>query len=246
MIPTDEQIIKEIREISILTPQLMQCYNCKHYDRATSYCAINHFKMAPFVRGCNGIYFLAREEEMLYKAKKNMQQEEDDCQKVENLLAILITTLGAASCFNVDMSRRITKIREQTTDSRNRNLLKKDLTMAEDFQKAMDQISEITQSMTEIMLQRIEAIDQQYRLYIEPHVNRLFNKKGKWDVRKGDIHLGNQFEVCRLIGKFIKGCIGNEKNSNAVFEFLDSLENENPYALTHEDLDHYKLKGYED
>ena len=70
MLPTDEQMLKEIRAISVLAPHLMQCYNCKHYDRATSECEVNHFKMAPFVRGCNGKYFLTREEEMLYKARK--------------------------------------------------------------------------------------------------------------------------------------------------------------------------------
>lgn len=244
MIPTDEQFIKEIRAISTLAPNLMVCNNCKHFDRATSECEVTHYKMAPFVRGCNGMYFLTREEEMLAKAKKEIQEEMNDCEKLENLLALVITMIAATGCFNEDMHSRLTKLRARQKDKKQRSLLRKDLDMCEDIQRALERISEITDSMAETLQVKLEEIDQQHRMYIEPYVNRLFCKNGKWDTQRGDGFLNNQFEICRLVGKFVKGCICNEKNYRIVFGLLDSLENDHPYGLTHEDLDHYKLKGF--
>ena len=244
MTSIDEQFIKEIRAISTLAPQLMVCNNCKHYDRATSVCEVNRFKRAPFVRGCNGIYFLAREEELVHKAKKEIQSERDDCEKIENLYALLVTMFAAAGCFGEDMHSRLTKLRAKQKDKKQRSLLRKDIDMCEDLQRALDRISDITDSMAETMQKSLDEIDQQYRMYVEPYVNRLFSKNGKWDVDRGDGFLNNQFEICRLVGKFVKGCICNEKNYRIVFGLLDSLENDHPYGLTHEDLDHYKLKGF--
>lgn len=246
MLPTDEQMLKEIRAISVLAPHLMQCYNCKHYDRATSECEVNHFKMAPFVRGCNGKYFLTREEEMLYKAKTELQKEEDDCEKIENLLALVVTTIGAAQCFGEDLNRRLRKMRQNQKDKKQRSGLRKDIDMIEEVSKALERIGEILDSMADTMQGKMEEIDSQFSMYIDHYINRLFMKQGKWDEKRGTGYLNNQFEISRLIGKFVKGCIGNEENNRKVFELLDSLDNDNPYGLTHEDLDHYKLKGYED
>ena len=246
MIPTDEEILREIRNLSTLAPHLMQCYNCMRYDRATSDCPITGMKMAPFIRGCNGKFFISREEELVYKVKNELKDQEQECEKIENLLALVVTTLGCASCFCEDLSLRLTKLRSNKKDKTQRSALKKDLEMTEDFEFALSNIDRIIDSMEKVMQENIEKIDQQYRMYIEPYVNRLFKKNGKWDVKKGDGYLNNQFEICRLIGKFVKGCIGNEKNQDMVFDLLDRLENDAPYGLTHKDFDHYKLRGYED
>ena len=245
MLPTDEQMLKEIRAISTLAPHLMQCFNCKHYDRATSECGVNHFKMAPFVRGCNGMYFLAREEELLYKAKKELQNEQDDCEKIENLLALMITTIGAAQCFGEDLNRRLRKLRQRTKDKQQRSGLRKDLDMVEEVSKALDRIMNILGSADEMLQTKMDEADRQFNMYIEHHINRLFTKQGKWDEKRGSGYLNNNFDISRLIGKFVRGCICNEANHDAVFSFLDSLENEHPYGLTNEDFEHYKLKGFE-
>lgn len=240
---TDEEILKEVRNLSTTAPNLMQCYFCTKYDRASGYCEFTRMKMAPFIRGCNGRFFLGREEELVYKVKNELSEEKADCDKIENLLALVVTTLGSATCFCEDLSVRLTKLRKKQKDSKQKSLLKKDLEMTEDIQFALSNIEEITKSMEEQLQEHVEKIEQQYRMYIDPHVNKLFKDKGKWDVRRGDNYLNNQFEICRVIGKFVKGCIGNEENSDKVFKMLDELQNNTPYALTHKDLEHYKFKG---
>ena len=240
---TDQEILKEIREISMTAPHLMQCYFCTKYERASGYCDITKMKMSPFIRGCNGRFFISREEELVHKVTTELREEELECDKIENLLALLVTTLGSATCFNEDLSVRLKKLRKKQKDSKTKSLLKKDLEMTEDIQFALSNIEEITQSMEEQMQGYVEKIEQQYRMYIEPHVNMLFKKNGKWDVKRGDGYLNNQFEICRVIAKFVKGCIGNEENSNKVFNMLDGLQNDSYYALTHQDLEHYKFKG---
>lgn len=239
----DEEILKEIRRISTTSPNLMQCYFCTRYDRATSYCSVTKMKMAPFIRGCNGKFFISREEEIVYKVKQELNEEKAECDKIENLLALLVTTLGSAQCFCEDLSTRLTKLRKKQKDSKQKSLLKKDLEMTDDVKFALSNIEEITESMEAQMQEYVEKIEQQYRMYIEPHVNRMFKKDGKWDVKKGDNYLNNQFEICRVIAKFVKGCIGNEENSSKVFKMLDELHNDFYYALTHQDLEHYKFKG---
>ena len=243
-IPTDEKIIQEIRSISKTAPHLMCCSNCIFYSIATSECSIMRMKLAPFVRGCNGKHFVAAEEMLLKKVKDELTEQQNDFDKVENLLSLGIVTAHASTCFLEDLARRIKLYRKDPRYKNHKSDLHKDLIMTEQVLGAMEKISDIAEDMMDVLHDKMEEIDKQYRIYVEPNLNKLFNsKKTGFDIEKSESLLNNSMEICRLIGKFVKGCIGNEKNYEAVFDLLDRLENATPYAITHKDLEHYKLKA---
>lgn len=242
-IPTDDKIIKEIRSISKTSPHLMCCSNCIYYSIASSECSKLRLKLAPFVRGCNGMYFVAAEEVLLKKVKDELTAQQNDLDKVENLLSLGIVTAHASTCFLEDLARRIKLFRKDPRYKDYKSGLHKDLLMAEEVLGAMERISDIADDMASHLQSRMEDIDKQYRIYVEPNLNKLFNsKKTGFDIKMCTAHLNNSMEICRLIGKFVKGCIGNEQNYDAVFGMLDKLENNERYALTHKDLEHYRLK----
>ena len=245
-IPTDQELIKEIRSISTTAPHLMMCANCMHYDMASGECDVNHLRFSPYVRGCGGKFFLTNEELLLFKVKNELTAQALDLEKIENLLALVITTACSASCFAEDLARRIKTLRKMPSHQDKKQQLRKDLDTVEDILGALARIDKIAKKMQDDHTTGIEKIDQQYRLYIERHINRCFTTNGKFDVQKSDGNLNNAMIICNVIGKFIKGCLGNPKNYKKFFTFLDSLENDTPYGLSSDDFKHYELKGYDE
>lgn len=244
-IPSDNYLLKEIRAISKTAPHLMTCSNCRHYNPANGECVTTHMRFPPFVRGCEGKYYISDEETLLAKVKKELTDQALDLEKIENLLALVITTSCAASIFAEDLAKRIKAIRGMPSHQDKRSELRKDLDMVEEIQHALSRIKAIADIMSSDLYKGIDKIDQQYRLYIERHINRMFSTNGVFDVKKSDDQLNNAMIFCEVLGKFIKGCLGNKENYNKVFALLDNLENDTPYGLTFEDLKHYKLKGYD-
>ena len=183
-IPTDEQLLKEIRSISVAAPHLMTCSNCANYNPASGECSVNHLVFQPFVRGCNGKFFVTDEELVLYKVKKELSEQAADLDKIENLLALLISTACAASCFAEDLERRLKTLRKMNSHQDKKSDLRKDLDLVESVKAALGRIDKIAADMTTSMTAGLDKIDQQYRLYIERHLNRLFTTDGKFDVAK--------------------------------------------------------------
>jgi hypothetical protein len=171
-------------------------------------------------------------EKLEREAKEYLKAEQIECDKIENLLALAITASNLTTCYVEDVETRTRKFYKMEKEKRNKQLLRKDITMAEDIDKAMKAITEL-----------LRKIDQQYRFYVQPHIDRaLMGRDKQFDVRKLDSHLNNSLEFGRLLIKFTKKCLYNEDNSNKVFAFLDSLVNDVDYALTDDDAQHYKLK----
>jgi hypothetical protein len=244
-IPTDEQLIKEIRSISMAAPHLMTCSNCANYSLASGECSVNHLKFQPFVRGCNGRFFVTDEESLLFKVKKDLQEQANDLEKIENLLALMISTACATSCFAQDLEERLKILRKMPTNQDKKSDIRKDLDLVEDVKSALARIRKVTDGMVNDMNAGLEKIDQQYRLYIERHINNLFKEGGKLNVKKMDGNLNNAMILCKVIGEFVRKCIGNKENYDAFFLALDNLQNDTPYGLTSKDLKRYELKDYD-
>ena len=241
-IPTDEQIRKEIRDTIAANPGLRQCINCIHYDRVCSECDINHMKMYPYVAGCGGRHYETAEELLLRKAKEELTAQALECDKIENLLALAVTTSHSATCFLADLEKRIKGLRKKESDPQHKHNLKKDLDLVESMQNGMSLINGQLTKMSDAMQGNLDKIDSYYRWYIEPHILHMFSENGKLDYTKSDGHLNNSMEFCRLLVMFVKKCICNKENSDKVFALLDSLTNDTPYALTDKDAEHYRLR----
>lgn len=243
-IPTDAELLKEIRIMSKAAPHLCVCNNCSNYNLATGECSVTKMRFLPYVRGCAGRHFVTDEELLLAKVKNELSSQAKDVDKIENLLALIISTSCAASCFCEDMEKRIKTIRKMKSHSDAKSALRKDLDATEEIHAALDRINKITEKIQKDLAEGLEKIDQQYRLYIERHINRVFTTDGKFDANKSDGNLNNAMAICRLIGKFTKKCVRNEENYNHVFAMLDNLENDFPYGLEDKDFDRYELQDY--
>lgn len=242
-IPTDEQLLKEIRAISSCAPHLMVCGNCENYHVANGQCDILHRCFVPHVRGCEGRHFVTAEQLLLAKVKNELRAQSEDLDKIEALLALLLATSCAASCFAVDLEKKIKEVRKLQPEYKSD--LRKDLDMVEEVDGALGRINILIAEMQDTLQDSLDKIDQQYRLYIEHHMNRLFRTNGKFDIRKSDANLNNGMVFCNVLGKFVKGCLGNKKNYDLVMNVLNSLENDTPYGLTSKDFKRYELKGFE-
>lgn len=220
-----EQIVAELDNRKV--PRM--CENCTKWDRGNSVCTKIFKRTAGFMT-CGDHEF--RTEKLEREAKEYLKAEQIECDKIENLLALAITASNLTTCYVEDVETRTRKFYKMEKEKRNKQLLRKDITMAEDIDKAMKAITEL-----------LRKIDQQYRFYVQPHIDRaLMGRDKQFDVRKLDSHLNNSLEFGRLLIKFTKKCLYNEDNSNKVFAFLDSLVNDVDYALTDDDAEHYKLK----
>ena len=77
-------------------------------------------------------------------------------------------------------------------------------------------------------------------------MNKLFKSDGKFDEKKSDANLNNGMTFCNVLGKFVKGCLGNKRNYDLVMNTLDNLVNSTPYALGEfNDFKRFGLKGIE-
>ena len=105
--------------------------------------------------------------------------------------------------------------------------------------------NKITEEMQKEMQKGLDKIDQQYRIYIESHMNKLFKSDGKFDEKKSDANLNNGMTFCNVLGKFVKGCLGNKRNYDLVMNTLDNLINSTTYALGFDDFKRFEFKGVE-
>ena len=166
------------------------------------------------------------------EGREFLSAEQKECSKIEAVLAMALTTATLSSVFIEDFIKRTRRLYENENEKQIKLWLRKDMNMGEEIQNAMGKIEE-----------HLEKIDQQYRFYVQSNLDKLFTQKDKkLDITKEDGHLANSMDLGKLLIKFTKKCIGNDKNYNMVFGFLDALENDTPYPLTDQDAARYKLK----
>ena len=252
-LPPDKQIIEDIRKAIKIAPQLMVCSSCSNYSIATGDCAITHRKFAPFVRGCNGNYFVTNEEMLLKKVKDELMEDATKCDKIEASFALGSALQGASECAFADAGRMTRELRKESKDRRERQLLYKDNEMVEDIvfgfheiDKIMDELWEVydrkMQELLDAVDAKLEEIDQQHGWHIQPNINKMFSEKGKFSKTNSDRMLNNSMDLYRETGYYVKACLCNDANHKIVFDTLRSLKNDTPYALEHKDFDRFQLK----
>lgn len=242
-IPSDKRIAEEIQAAIDRDNSFKQCFCCRYYNKASGECGKTMMKMMPYTRGCNGKFFEAEMDFLVKKTREDLQGQALACDKIENYLALSVTTANATSCFFSRMHKLVKDMRARETNKDKKRLLYKDLEMIDEMQKGVKMIGEKMSSMLEVVDEKLEEIDRLYSMYIEPTTNKLFTKNGRYDDKKGDLHLNNSFWFCKLLTKATITCFDNEENEKALFGFLDGLKNERYYALTHKDADSFELKN---
>ena len=252
-IPPDKQIIADIRKTMSVAPQLMQCAYCSNYSIATGDCAITHRKFAPFIRGCNGNFFVTNEELLLKRVKDDLTRDATKCDKIEASFALGSALQGASECAFADVAKMTRELRKESKDKRERQLLYKDAEMADDIiygfheiDKIMDDLWEVydqkMQELLDALDEKLEEIDKQHGWHIQPNLNKLFSEKGKFSLTNSDRMLNNSMDLYRETGYYVKACICNDANHKVVFDTLRSLKNDTPYPLEHKDFDRFELK----
>lgn len=228
-LPSKETIKTEVLKQLDVKDVPRMCSNCVSWQRGASRCSVID-KLTQSFMTCPKHEF--KTEKFEREAMEYLQAEKLECEKIENLLALSITCSNLTTCLIEDFETRTRKLYDREKEKRTRQLLRKDLTMGEEIDKAMKVISEY-----------LRKIDQQYRFYIQPRIDHMFTGKDKkYDVEKSDQHLNNSLEFGRLFLYFTIKCIGNKENCDKVFELLESMHNNVSYGLTIQDAEHYRLR----
>ena len=207
------------------------CHNCVKWDKMSQKCGESKRMTSSFMF-CPSHEF--ETERIANAALESLDKQQKESDKVENLLALSITTANTTTCFLADLENRIRRVYNREGNKEIRKALRKELDMADTMKKAFVDIEKL-----------LEKIDQRYRFYVQPYLMKWFTVDGKFDGYQADNHLNNSMEFGRLLMKFTMKCIGNKKNCDAVFALLDSMTNDFDYALDDNDAEHYRLKGYE-
>lgn len=243
-LPTDEKIKEEIVGMMKKHPEYKECANCVHFNQMLNTCMVSGRKTFPHLPAQQCVHYATAMELLLKETKAKLKEQQTEAEKIENLLAIAVTTANSTTCFLADLEKRMKAFRKQETDKDIQRELKKDLDMVDQMKVAMRQIDAELSEMSKDMQKRLDKVENIYQWYIQPHLTRMFTDEGELNEYKTDGHLNNSMEFCRLIMDFVIGCIGNKENCDKVFRLLRELKNTQPYGLTHKDADHYKLRGY--
>lgn len=222
------QAIEESKDKSIVK----MCSNCVKFDRANSRC-LNVNKHTESYMFCPAHEFEI--DRIVKVAMNDLKRQQTEADKIENLLALAITTANTTTCFLEDLESRIKKVYNSECSKENRKLLRRDIDMSSTMKKAFKDIESL-----------MEKISQRYRFYVEPYIMKWFSSEGKFNAHQADGHLNNSMEFGRLLMLFTMKCIGNKKNCDAVFNLLGSMQNDFNYALTEKDAEHYKLRGFDE
>lgn len=222
------EILKELDQRDV--PRM--CSNCVTWNRANSRCPKHNNMITQSFMTCPGHEF--KTEKLEREAMEYLKDEAVECEKIENLLALAITCANLTTCLLEDFENRTKRLHVKETDRRTKLLLRKDLTMGETMIKAFKTIDDL-----------LHKVDSQYRFYVQPEIDRMLTGKDKkCNVEKYDQHLNNSLEFGRLFIQFTRKCIGNKENRDKVFDLLDNMVNDQPYGLTEQDAEHYRLKGF--
>ena len=243
-VPTEKELNKNAKEMLDKHPEYKVCGNCAHRDPHRGICEVSGMMAFENIPAALCRHYITNYERIVREAKQNLSNDKLELDKIDNLLALSITTANSTTCFLADLERRVKNVRKKTVEAEARTYLRKDLDMAEEMTKGMRMIENELQEMKREIQERLEKIDNYYQWYVQSHLNRFFSKDGVFDKFKTDGHLNNAMDFCKILVEFAIGCVGNEDNYNYVFKMLRELKNnDDEYALTHEDADRYNLKG---
>ena len=244
ILPTEEQVEKQIVAMMALHPEYKECGNCARCNLFLNKCEKKKIKVYAHLPAQLCPDYITNMELLIRETLKRLREQQLECDKIENLLALSVTVANSATCFLADLEKRMKAFRKNADSQELKREMKKDLDMVNEIDNAMSLMQKELNAMSKEMQKHLDKVDNYYHWYVEPHLTRMFSTDGVLNESKTDGHLNNSMEFCRLIVDFVIGCIGNSENCNKVFKMLRELKNDQPYALTHEDADHYRLKGF--
>ena len=245
-IPTDEQLRKEIRETLKANPQFMMCINCAHYCKLTRECAAYKRTMLPYVPASLCASYDANEEMLLREAVKELHTQATECNKIEFLLAMGLTSANTTTLFVEDLDRRVKAAyrREKAKKERRREaaLLKKDSDLVEQMDGALDKITKFLENMrdnyhdlmkdfVEKTEKDLEGIDVQYRHYIQSHIDKVFKKTGEYNDEANSNFNSDAGLFAYVQAEFARVAHHNKQNADDVLALMAGMENENSDGL---------------
>ena len=233
-IPPDKQIIADIRKMIEVAPQLQQCAFCSNYCRATGDCYVTHRKFAPFVRGCNGNFFIANEALLLKRVKDDLTSGAIKCDKIEASFALGSALQGASECAFADVSRMTRELRKECKDKRERQLLYKDAEMADEIIYGFHEIDKIMEELWEVYDLKMQELMETDRAKhnVLPHT-----KFGLMQITRQRVRPAteiNTMEVCPV-------CNGTGKISSSVV-VDEAIERRLSYYVTEKNITNLTLK----
>lgn len=239
-LPSDEQIVGEIRETIENNPKFKQCINCVHYNPVTSICDISKRKMYPYVPGCQN--YDTAEEMLLRRTKQELTAQARECEKIEFLLAMSLTAANMTSLFIEDFERRVKTVYQREKNSkdkagRTKNNLRKDLDLATQMDNALGKIEH-----------HLGEIEKQYRHYIQSHVDKIFMKHGVYNDKAHDQFHADAGEFATFLLELARVAHHNRDNADELYDRMKEMLNRNPteedntFCLDDDDIKHYRLK----
>lgn len=237
-IPTDEQIRAELYKAFEDEPKLKCCANCTHYNLVTEHCSKIDKTFPKIMYGCK--HFITAEEMLIAKARENLIQQARDCEKIEFLLAMSLTAAGMTTMMVEDFERRVEAVFQMEKDNKRAKFLKMDLELGGQMRRAF-----------KVIMHSLETIERQYRLYIQTHLDRLFQKEGiPYNAEGFDNFQSDSGEFAMFLFEMARVAHHNRENMDKVYEFMHTLRNEAvegddvSFCLEEKDIQHYRLKGY--
>lgn len=234
-IPSEDEIRAELHKAMDADPKLKCCASCVHYSRVTSHCEKIDKTFPAIMYGCK--HHITAEERLIKEARENLLKQARDCEKIEFLLAIALTSAAMTTMFVEDFERRIKDVIKTEKERKDVRMLRKDLELADQMKRAMKNIGDY-----------LKKIDSQYRMYIQSHLDRIFQKEGiPYNVEGYDNFLSDAGEFCTFILEMARVAHHNEGNMNKVYDFMAKLTNKKTrsedvnFCLDPEDIRHYKV-----
>lgn len=234
-IPTDEQIREELHQTLKNDPRLKCCANCVHYSLVNGYCDVCDKAFPKYMYGCK--HYITAEEKLIAKAREELKAQARECEKIEFLLAMALTSANMTTLFIEDFERRVKSVHNREKERTTRGHLRKDLDLADQMKKAMKNIQSF-----------LDKIEQQYRFYIQSHLDKIFKKEGVYNVEGHDQFHSDAGEFATLLLEFVRIAHHNKDNADEIYERMQQMRNYNvsgkdiTFCLEDKDIAHYRLK----
>jgi Fe-S cluster biosynthesis and repair protein YggX len=190
----------------------------------------------PHVPGCAS--HDTNEEMIIRTCINDLTEQQEECNKIDLLLAMSLTTANATTLFVEDFENRVKSLHKKEKSKVEKRMLRKDLDLAEQLDSATAKVSKSIESIQdswnkhmsmflEEAEKHLEDMDAQFRHYIQSHVDRLFKTDGVYDEKKYTAYLSNAGEFCTTLLDFTKEMHKQENRS---------------FSLTEKDYSRYKIK----
>ena len=234
-IPTDEQIRTELHQALNNDPKLKCCANCIHYSIVTGYCSKIDKSFPKYMYGCK--HYTTAEEMLIAKARQELTAQARECEKIEFLLAMALTSANMTTLFIEDFERRVKVVHQREKERTAKGHLRKDLDLADQMKGAFKRIYDF-----------LAKIEQQYRFYIQSHLDKIFKKEGVYNVEGHDQFHSDAGEFATLLLEFVRIAHHNKDNADEIYERMHQMKNcnvseeDNTFCLDDKDIAHYRLK----